>query len=66
MEELKVGDVVRLKSGGPQMTICAYPVVESVWTIRKVRSDKAKCTWFKEDGITPIEKVYPIDCLELD
>ena len=66
MEEFKVGDVVRLKSGGPQMTISAYPVVESVWTIKKVRRDKAKCTWFQGDGNTPIEKIYPIDCLERD
>ena len=64
MEEFKVGDVVRLNSGSPQMTISAYPVVESVWTIKKVRIDKAKCTWFKEDGVTLQEAVFPIACLE--
>ncbi len=39
MEELKKGDIVQLKSGGPKMTI--YDIIR----------DAVSCTWFnKEDN----------------
>ena len=42
-EPLKVGDVVRLKSGGPLMTVCNLsPFV----TFFGVQGDQAHCTWF--------------------
>jgi uncharacterized protein YodC (DUF2158 family) len=43
MEELKVGDVVRLKSGGPKMT-----VMEFKWNPLKniYETDKPICVWF--------------------
>lgn len=39
--EIKEGSVVRLKSGGPQMTVSATEVLEGVLY--------AHCTWFIQD-----------------
>ncbi|MFQ2763834.1 MULTISPECIES: YodC family protein [Aeromonas] len=36
---LKAGDVVRLRSGGPDMTIVS------------VKDDTCECTWFKKDEL---------------
>ena len=38
MEELKLGDVVKLNSGGPHMTIDMFGKYDGV--------QKAKCVWF--------------------
>jgi uncharacterized protein YodC (DUF2158 family) len=59
--EIALGDVVRLKSGGPKMTVVAIDVAEiteepSVW-----------CEWFDEDKVAKsatfsliaVEKVAP-------
>ena len=41
--ELKVGDVVRLKSGGPEMTVQSYP-----YPMMDGKDDsKAECVWFE-------------------
>ncbi len=45
MEELKTGDVVKLKSGGPEMTI------EKIARWFESPVDQAKCTWFNGDKI---------------
>lgn len=51
-ENLKVGAIVALKSGGPDMTVIEYPYM-----------DKVKCTWFdKTDNLH--EKVFLIANLE--
>lgn len=42
---IKKGDVVRLKSGGPAMTVSDYPVKD---VDKKVNVGKVECTWFKE------------------
>jgi len=39
-EQLKAGDTVQLKSGGPTMTI---DIIEVFWFINTAR---AKCVWF--------------------
>jgi uncharacterized protein YodC (DUF2158 family) len=46
MERLQAGDAVRLKSGGPCMTITALGVY-SGWTMRV--SDTVACRWFEGD-----------------
>ncbi len=57
MSELKIGDVVQLKSGGPQMTIdtigeTMYEDYQSAW-----------CTWFdkntEQKGTFPLTSLQP-------
>lgn len=45
--ELKVGDVVRLKSGGPEMTVIEFPL-----KIAHGENDSSRsiCQWFDNDG----------------
>jgi uncharacterized protein YodC (DUF2158 family) len=52
MDEIKVGDVVQLKSGGPDMT------VEDVgdYTMTTGLTDGVKCTWF--DGKKTATQVF--------
>jgi len=58
--ELKCGNVVQLKSGGPVMT-----VVE----VAKFRSysdgEQAKCIWFDKTGIKKFEDVFELVALEI-
>lgn len=39
MSEFKIGDIVRLKSGGPSLTVCAHYPDSNLY-----------CSWFTEDG----------------
>jgi uncharacterized protein YodC (DUF2158 family) len=52
MPTIKPGDVVRLKSGGPLMTV------------EKIVGDSAKCDWF--DGNKPMGAIFPMSSLEID
>jgi len=55
-QEFKAGDVVRLKSGGPAMTI------EGIGKYGPGASkDNAKCVWF--DGKKRYEQVFELDTL---
>jgi uncharacterized protein YodC (DUF2158 family) len=47
----KVGDIVRLKSGGPKMTVT------------KVVGDRIHCEWFNDDNKVDF-KVFPPEALE--
>jgi uncharacterized protein YodC (DUF2158 family) len=42
-EKLKIGDVVRLKSGGPMMTVGS---LETAYEGQRVR-----CDWIADDGV---------------
>lgn len=59
--DLKVGDVVRLKSGGPEMTVRSYP-----YPMHDGKDDsKAACEWFDEVGLH--KSVFKVDeLLKLD
>lgn len=58
--ELHVGDVVRLKSGGPEMTVIEYPIkiVDG-----GVNPKLAKCQWFDNDNKLSVH-TFDIDALE--
>jgi uncharacterized protein YodC (DUF2158 family) len=40
LDELKIGDVVKLHSGGPSMTVTGYPTA----------ADTVHCEWFDSAG----------------
>ena len=58
-EKLKIGDIVTLKSGGPDMTIEEYPISE--YGIED--PTKAKCVWFN-DKRELCNNIFHIDTLE--
>lgn len=59
MTSFKVGDVVRLKSGGPLMT------VTSVGSRYEGSEVEAWCTWFKSGNETTTE-VFPFPSLKAE
>ena len=59
MERFQAGDAVRLKSGGPCMTITALGVY-SGWTMRV--ADTVACRWF--EGEKQQETVFDVALLE--
>lgn len=58
--ELKKGDVVILKSGGPKMTICEYP--QKTLDGRE-NASLAKCEWFDSE-LHKHSAVFHIDELQ--
>ena len=53
-QKLKIGDVVKLKSGGPTMTII------------KVENEEAYCKWFTGEYRDKVDSGYfPFDSLQL-
>ena len=56
-QEWKIGDVVKLKSGGPKMTVT---------TVDRARSGNpiVWCMWFDEKGPEKRESTFPPDALE--
>jgi uncharacterized protein YodC (DUF2158 family) len=59
MERFQTGDAVRLKSGGPCMTITALGVYAG-WTMRC--ADTVSCQWW--EGEKPQETVFDMALLE--
>jgi uncharacterized protein YodC (DUF2158 family) len=58
-DKFKSGDVVRLKSGGPNMTVVAYDVWEEYEDEKKY-----KCRWF-DDKHKPAELTFKEEELQL-
>jgi len=54
--EIKAGDVVRLKSGSPKMT------VEDIGKYGYSEEEQAKCIWF--DGAKKMESLFSLHSLE--
>jgi uncharacterized protein YodC (DUF2158 family) len=54
-DTLKVGDLVKLKSGGPVMTVSAVSTVDSQTTV--------ECIWFDDDGDNR-EADFPAEALK--
>lgn len=53
MSQFKVGDVVRLKSGGPRMTIVS---------LKAGMTSDHRCSWF--EGAQPKDGHFPPEALE--
>ncbi len=58
MNQIKKGDTVMLKSGGPIMTVQSL----GDYSMSGIE-DGALCVWF--DGNSPMEKVFDVDGLEM-
>lgn len=58
--ELHVGDVVRLKSGGPEMTVIESPLKI---TFGEDNPNYTKCQWFDVDGKLS-NGIFVVDALE--
>ena len=61
---MKVGDVVKLKSGGPLMTIQEIDHWGIVYSGGNYPKDQAKCFWF--DGNEMKEGIFKLDSLILE
>lgn len=57
-EEFNAGDIVILKSGGPEMTIEEYPCSEMGFTY----TDRARCVWFENKKT--YRDIFPLVTLE--
>ena len=58
---MKKGDKVRLKSGGPTMTVVEYPYKFIDGTTTEA---KAKCEWFDSENKLK-NSVFEVDALEI-
>jgi uncharacterized protein YodC (DUF2158 family) len=68
MEQLAIGSVVKLKSGGPQMTVMAYGTklkFGSILATNVEDKDQVKCQWFDSTG-TLQEDYFPVASLKPD
>lgn len=58
---IKKGDVVRLKSGGPNMTVSQYPV-ETI--DKKIIDGMVECEWFNDERRLT-HSLFDIETLEV-
>ncbi|WP_342249358.1 YodC family protein [Sphingomonas sp. OTU376] len=64
MDEIKEGSVVRLKSGGPAMTVIF--LTAGAYSSENDPKNKAHCQWFAESGGKPLSETFPLTSLLLD
>ncbi len=64
MANLNVGDLVRLKSGGPLMTVRALTTAR-LSSAPDSPKDHVQCQWFDGKQISNIVR-FPVEALELD
>jgi uncharacterized protein YodC (DUF2158 family) len=64
MANLNIGDVVRLKSGGPPMTVRELTTAR-LSSPSDSPKDHVKCQWFDEKQISKIIR-FPVAALQLD
>ena len=57
-DTFKIGDVVKLKSGGPEMTITNMDDSFSI-----ISDDAASCDWFDDAGVH-FTREFPLTCLK--
>lgn len=60
MDQMKVGDVVKLKSGGPRMTI---EEIGDYSPMGSAGHDQAKCVWF--EGAKRMRGAFEFSTLEI-
>lgn len=68
MEQISIGSVVKLRSGGPQMTVVAYGTklkFGSILATNVEDKEQVKCQWFDSLGNLQ-EDIFPIASLTLD
>jgi uncharacterized protein YodC (DUF2158 family) len=53
-KDWKIGDVVKLRSGGPKMTVINVPTDSS---------GDVFCVWFPEGGTHPVKDSFPPEAL---
>lgn len=59
IEEIKIGDVVKLRSGGPEMTIIEKaPDTPSTTLKDSIFYPNYKCKWFDEKEFKYMEEVF--------
>jgi uncharacterized protein YodC (DUF2158 family) len=62
MTSINIGDVVRLKSGGPLMTVKTFTTA-NVFSAPEAPKDHVQCQWFDEKQICKIGR-FAVSALE--
>lgn len=63
MDEIEEGSVVRLKSGGPLMTVVF--LTAGSYAGEDAPKDKAYCQWFPDKAAKPSSDTFPLKSLQL-
>lgn len=62
-QEFKKGDIVNLKSGGPDMTVEGYKAIINLSGPPTEDKSKVKVSWFTQDKLT--RETFDVEALEL-
>jgi uncharacterized protein YodC (DUF2158 family) len=62
VSDIKEGDTVRLKSGGPIMTVMF--LTAGAYAKETDPKDKANCKWFPDNAKKPESETFPLSALE--